>query len=374
MHIALVLDTLTPHGAEHYGVALANDLVGRGHTVTLAHGNPGGPSLLDRVHSDVRLVTLPTRSRGGLGEVGYAWSAARALYRGLAGADVVHTIMPASGMVAWAVARLRGIPALYSPMCLSGIAGRVHRWLFTSGYARRTVTYFLAPSSYYAYDLETNLGVPRDRIRLCRLGVDTERFVPPAQPSARPGGLTLGICSRLAPGKGLEIAVEAVAQMDPSLGVRLEIAGAGPERSALESLAASTAARTGGDPEAVRFLGRVSDVRTALARFDVYLQTSRSPNLGLSALEAMAYGVPLFIVARDPEEVRMAEDTLAGSQAGRVLPADPKALAEQIETFCETGLDKLPLMRRAARATAVDNYDRVDHINSLCDTYKYVIT
>ncbi len=368
MNVALVLDSLHPAGAEHYSVALANTLAARGHAVTLAYTDRPGSSIKATVATGIRHIALPSRTAGALGDASFLMRAVPVLRRALRGVDLVHTTMPASAVAAWAVAWSFGIPVIYTPMCLSGIAGRVHKFLFTSGIARRAVAIFLASSRYYAHDLETNLAVPASRIRLCPLGVDTTRYVPEPPGRVRTG-LTLGTFGRLEPHKGVHIAVEAVAQLDPALGVRLVIAGDGPEQASLEALAVRTAARTGGDASVVEFIGRVADVRPLLASLDLYLQTTESPNLGLSALEALASGVPLAIVARDPEERRMAEDTLAGTDAGDIVPADPAALAHWIEDFAARAAETLPAWRAVARHTAETCYDATRHVDCVEAVY-----
>ena len=257
---------------------------------------------------------------------------------------------------------------MYSPMCLSGIAGRIHTGLFKTGLAQRLVTLFAAPSGYYAYDLQHNLGVPARQIRVCRLGVDVEHFTPsPREPWTPGDDLVVGMCSRLEQVKGVDIAVEAVSKLGAESGIRLVIVGDGSMREALEALAKATA--PGQVAPHVEFRGRRDDVREVLSEFDLYLQTSRSPNLGLSALEALAAGVPLAIVARDADEVEMALDTLVGDDAGAVVPADPGDLGHWLQDFRESAGGKLEGWRAGARRTAEDHYDWEHHVDAVESAY-----
>ncbi len=93
------------------------------------------------------------------------------------------------------------------------------------------------------------------------------------------------VVSRLAPEKGVDVAIDACR----AAGIALVVAGDGPERAALEARARV------GDRE-VRFLGHVDDARLAALRAGaaVALVPSRSAEtFGLAAAEAMAAGLPV---------------------------------------------------------------------------------
>jgi glycosyltransferase involved in cell wall biosynthesis len=120
------------------------------------------------------------------------------------------------------------------------------------------------------------------------------------------------VVSRLAPEKGVDIAIDACARA----GIGLTIAGDGPDRASLEAHAAATGA-------AVRFLGRVPERELAdlRARAAVGVAASRSAEtFGLAAAEAMAAGLPVAAsrIGALPELVP--ESWLAP-------PGDPAALA-----------------------------------------------
>ena len=135
---------------------------------------------------------------------------------------------------------------------------------------------------------------------------------PRGEPTARAGAL---VVSRLAPEKGVDIAIQACAVA----GTQLTIAGSGPEESALRALAA----RTGGE---VTFTGHVGDAELAAlrARARVAVVPSRSAEtFGLAAAEAMAAGLPVAAsrIGALPEIVP--EPWLAA-------PGDPAQLAAAI--------------------------------------------
>lgn len=70
---------------------------------------------------------------------------------------------------------------------------------------------------------------------------------------------------------------------------RLILIGDGPERSSMERLA-----REEGVEDSTYFLGKIKETEKALCSADVYLMTSETESFGVSALEAMAAGVPVI--------------------------------------------------------------------------------
>jgi glycosyltransferase involved in cell wall biosynthesis len=166
---------------------------------------------------------------------------------------------------------------------------------------------FVVPSAFAAERLR-RLGAPIHGPHVVAPVV--RRFADAA--AGRTDGYALMV-SRLAPEKGVEIAIEAcrIASMP------LVVAGEGPERARLEAQAARAD---------VRFAGRVEEAKLEQLRRGaaVALVPSRSAEtFGLAAAEAMAAGVPVAgsRIGALPELVP--EDWLAP-------PGDTHALAERI--------------------------------------------
>jgi len=129
---------------------------------------------------------------------------------------------------------------------------------------------------------------------------------------ARERGSYALVVSRLAPEKGIDVAIDACRRV----GIPLVVAGDGPERAAL-------AERAAGD---VRFAGRVDDRELARLRAEaaIALAPSRSAEtFGLAAAESMAAGLPVAAsaVGALPELVEQAALATAG---------DPQGLADAI--------------------------------------------
>jgi glycosyltransferase involved in cell wall biosynthesis len=129
--------------------------------------------------------------------------------------------------------------------------------------------------------------------------------------AVRPAGHAL-VASRLAPEKGIEIAVEACRLA----GVPLLVAGDGPDRARLDRGA-----------EHVRFLGRMSarELGELRAGAALALCPSRSAEtFGLAAAEAMAAGLPVAA-----SRIGGLPELVPGEWL--VPPGDPQALAAAIE-------------------------------------------
>lgn len=129
--------------------------------------------------------------------------------------------------------------------------------------------------------------------------------------------VAIGAIARLDPVKDLATLIRAVALVSREISVALVIVGDGPERRALEGVAAEA-----GMQSHVRFLGYRQDARQWLAACDVYVNSSISEGVSLTILEAMAAGLPVVAtrVGGTPEVV--------DESCGRlVLARDAQALA-----------------------------------------------
>ena len=127
--------------------------------------------------------------------------------------------------------------------------------------------------------------------------------------------------SRLSPEKNIGLCLGAFARLPSSPGLRLVIAGEGPERAALQAQATRL-----GVAERTRFLGHIDDPAGFLAGIDIYALSSASEQLPFSLLEAMAAGLP--VAATDVGDVRQA---LAPPNRDLVVPPGGEAaLAESL--------------------------------------------
>ena len=149
-------------------------------------------------------------------------------------------------------------------------------------WALRHTDRIIAVSAFVARTVQDLAPHARDRIGVVLNGIDLVRF--PRTPPPTDGPFTISVISRLEPVKRIAVVVEAVAQVP---GVRLNIAGEGSERNALEELA-----RKRGVADRVRFLGHLDDPRPAIAASDVLINATREEGLPLAVLEAAAMQRP----------------------------------------------------------------------------------
>jgi glycosyltransferase involved in cell wall biosynthesis len=193
----------------------------------------------------------------------------------------------------------------------------------------------IVPSRFARRRLE-ELGAPLPADRVHVVAHPVRSF---AERSRADRGAHALVSGRLAPEKGVEVAIDACR----AAGLPLVVAGDGPLRSELERRAA------GAD---VRFAGPLDRDRLAEARAAAALALvpSRSAEtFGLSAAEAMADGVP--VVAS-----RMGALPELVDPGGLVAPGDPSALAEAARRrwgSVSDGEAGLAAVRRAAAPEAV---------------------
>jgi glycosyltransferase involved in cell wall biosynthesis len=175
---------------------------------------------------------------------------------------------------------------------------------------------FEAISASTADDL-TARGIPRSAIEVIYPGIDTTGYTPcAAERAAEPVFAYLGRLKRY---KGVQHVIESFAMMRHPT-ARLEIAGAGDYRGALERLAASLDL---GDR--VRFLGRVSEEEKLrlLRRAWALVFASPKEGWGITNLEGAACGTP--VVASNSPGIR---ESVRHGETGYLVPhGDVAAMA-----------------------------------------------
>lgn len=145
-----------------------------------------------------------------------------------------------------------------------------------------------SPSAGFAEQCRPALGRSASRLKVIHNGVDPGEFTAGAQP--RDAATLLTIAS-LDPWKGIDVLLRSIPLVQQHVPeVRLKIAGLGPERAKLESLAANL-----GLGDCVEFLGYQdrASVRRLLSTCSVFVLPSLSEPFGIVVLEALAAGAPV---------------------------------------------------------------------------------
>jgi glycosyltransferase involved in cell wall biosynthesis len=305
---------------ERFLVALASRCAEQGAQTHLVFpSTPASLAFAHDVHAEVHAIASPR----GVGDPRFALRLA-GLVRGVR-ATHLHVHFGVDAYHATATATLLAIPGRYATKHIRPGSSRRsmsrarHRWL-----AAR-VRVLLAVSQDVREHLLA-LGVPANKVEVCRLGVDPAAYRGSRLVRAqvrqelgiRNGSHLVLTTSHLRPGKGMEILPAVTADLLASgLDVTVVAAGDGPLRNQLELEAARLDLTRG----RLHLIGVQQDVSRLLAAADLFLfPASGAEGLPLGPLEALAAGAP--VVATTVSDLA----TLLPGAALLVAPDDQAAL------------------------------------------------
>ena len=291
MRIALynLTNTTKYGGVESFVWDLANQLVHRGHAVTVI----GGDGQIREAAPGVHVQTFPYIDRDR-----FRWIpglqrayAERKLLERLSMAhraiwyliqqrfDIIHIQKPYDLLPALIAARCSGAKVILG--CHGEDYYPGDRWL------ARYVDGAVSCSQYNAQTVKNRYPIAIDVVYN---GIDTALFHPPVPPpSLADQPVKLLFVGRLQPWKGVDTAIRAVAQVPEAT---LTIAGDGGDRLRLEALTSQLALH-----DRVTFLGSVprQDIAQLLPQFHALVATSfASETFGIGLVEAQACGVPVL--------------------------------------------------------------------------------
>jgi glycosyltransferase involved in cell wall biosynthesis len=270
--------------------------------------------------------------------------------------DVVHLYMLKARLLAGLAARVTGVPVVVETLhgnVLQGYYGRAASaalLLAERFCGRLLVDRVIAVTSGQRRELlEFRVATP-DRIVLQLPGMDVTAF---RDLSDRTGvlrerlgigrtTLLVGTIGRLVPIKGLEVFLEAAAQVvkNERRDVRFLVAGDGPLRQELETRRDQLALR-----DRCTFLGEISDIRGFYADCDLVVMSSRNEGAPIVLLEAMGAGKPI-VATRVGGVPDMVEDNVSALLVG---PDDAEALARAILRAIQDDLLRERLGRAASQ-------------------------
>jgi glycosyltransferase involved in cell wall biosynthesis len=158
----------------------------------------------------------------------------------------------------------------------------------------RAADCILANSEWVAEQARDS-GAAKERLHVVYEGVEIpapvtaeERQSARAHWKIAPNEQLLGCVGALSPDKGHEFVIRALAELVKLFPrCKLLLAGDGPHREAMETLAMDTGVR-----DAVHFAGFVRDISSVYRALDIFVFPSLFEGLGTSLLAAMAHAVP----------------------------------------------------------------------------------
>jgi glycosyltransferase involved in cell wall biosynthesis len=322
-------------GASLHLVAIATALARAGHEVMVVGVAGHGPPPAGVRHL---LLPRPRRSEGvrwELRKLGFVRRLPQVAYEPLSefAPDIVYERLSLFGTAGGRLAAALGVPHAVEVNAL--LAAEQARWRglrLERLAARREQSVLESADLRVAVSAELAARLPAPTAVVPN-GVDAELFadLPERAEARRRFDLpaerrVIGFVGGLRPWHGVETAIEALPAADD---VVLAVAGDGPQRGALERLAAER-----GVAERVRWLGRLphEDVPAFLAALDVavlpYPALDGFAFSPLKLYEYLAAGVP--VVASDVGQVR---DVLEDGRWGTLVPpGDTAALAEALRS------------------------------------------
>ncbi len=267
--------------------------------------------------------------------------------------ELVHANEAHAVTAAWLAVRSRNVPFLVSRRVGYPLA---QGWLAQSRYRRADC--ILANSKWVA-DRAVASGADREKIRVVHEGAQIPPLLTPAQRAqARqrwnvPANIPLlGCVGVLLPDKGQEWLIRALGEVRKDFPeARLILAGEGPSRPDLETLAADLHLS-----HAVLFSGFVKDVESVYAALDVFLLPSFFEAFNNSLLAAMAYQIPSIAFSRGALSEIIEEGKsglfVSGPDVGEICSAVKRILYDP--PFARS-------LGQAARLRVADNFT-ADHM------------
>ena len=373
-HIVHVVHRLDVGGLENGVVNLVNHMpVDRfRHTIICIAGY--SEAFRSRIRrGDVEVLSLDKKPGKDLPMYGRMWRELRRLEP-----DVVHSRNLGTVDMQWvaAAARVRARVHGEHGWEAADPKGLDPRRLRIRRACRPVIHRYVPMSQDIARWLESEVGVPRERIRQLYNGVDTSRFrLEGARPADLPwttaatGGLVVGTVGRLDPVKNQAALLRAVrALIDGSEeladGLRVVVAGDGPLRDSLRRLSAEL-----GLADRVWFAGARADTPDLLRAMDVFVLPSVNEGISNTILEAMATALPVVAgrVGGNPEIV-------SDGSTGRLYDASSPAALEQ----ALLGYLRDPELRRrhgaAGRDRAVAKFSLDAMVNDYMMLYDELLT
>ena len=279
--------------------------------------------------------------------------------------DVVHTHLQAANLYGRFAAWLAGVPVIVATEH-NVYASKAGRYVRVERQLARRTTMLVAVSEEVRRFLSGQLQLPAASIRVIRNGVGEPIASEEGAAAFRsrlglpPSDVILATVASLTVKKGHEFLIRAVAILrNRGVSCSLVLAGEGPERSRLESLAAALQL-----PTRVHFLGAIDRPADVLAVADLFVLPSLVEGLPLALLEAMMAAKPVIATS-----VGGVPEVVVSERNGLLVPAgSAEALACAIERLAASP-DMRDALGRSARITAETAFTEQRYVDALSELY-----
>lgn len=325
MNILHLISSGGMYGAEAVILNLSHVLQRQGHTSVIASFDNASHQLHERALAE-ELTSVLIPCKGQFSPL--TLQAIRTVVREH-GIDVLHAHGYKADLYAWAALRSVGTPLVSTCHTWydNDLAVRVYGAL-----DRRVLRSFacvVAVSAEVEQRLLTS-GVRPDRIRRIRNGVDVQAFSEAARSRASRTAETLrvGLVGRLSREKGVDVFIDAVAQVAEAVPfAEFVVVGEGPDRAELE--AKIRAHKLQGR---LQLLGHRDAMLPVYAGLDVLVSASRQEGLPVALLEGMASGLaPVVTTVGEVPTVVESESSgilVAPGEAGTLATAMLQVLTD----------------------------------------------
>lgn len=284
--------------------------------------------------------------------------------------DLLHAHTPRTAMIAAVASRLAGIPWVYhvhSPAARDSskaLANRVNAWI--ERWSLRGCSHLITVSESLRLDCIAG-GADEDSVTVVHNGVPAIRLLRRSTPSPF-GRWVIGMVALIRPRKGLEVVLDALAELEQDdLDVVLRCIGP-YETDAYESEINQRIMELGIGPRVER-VGFTDDVPAELSRLDAMVLPSLfGEGLPMVVLEAMAAALPVIAtrVEGTPEAVT---DGVEGLLAE---PRDASSLAAKIRELV-TGEHDWKQMAEAACARHAKDFSDLAMARGTAAIYRRVL-
>ncbi|WP_417448404.1 glycosyltransferase [Idiomarina abyssalis] len=334
MKFVFVCSSLSGGGAERVAVNLANSLVDFGHTVTVFIRRDSQ----DSYKLDARVFRYTSVFSGIVGQIS---SLRRLIDR--ESADAVFAFTDVPNIVSYFAVKLARVKPIFVPTVHTNLKARDQR--LSNGVRVKIIHYLHRLACRYSDSVVSvsdggrqalidYYGVPEHKVvKIFNPVIDDYVNISKRNPSAEVRKVRLVAAGRLTEAKNYPLMLDAMkrlSEIHPGQ-YTLDIYGDGDLEGELKEYA-----RKLDVSNVVTFKGFVTDFKSRLSAFDIFIFTSDWEGFGNVLVEALCSGIP--VISTDcpsgPREI------LADGKFGRLVPVnDVRALCEAVEQEVRKPLD-----------------------------------